>query len=426
MNSSEKIKNKIKQSIITLINEKKQTEYGSPAYINELDVLIDDLQSLKSSLRKGPNRLKHRKEMHRLQDAIGAIRYLKRVAHREGVKNGLLAEGGLKAPELTGQVRLTPDVTSKAIQAYLKVIDLWNISLESKGLEAVEPVGPVGSSAYYNIDSSETTYGDVDYLVSFPSTSEENLSGDEIRKYENETKRKYEQDFRSFLNQSIEVDKYANAEATNRGSPFLVIVKIDNDIHVQVDTIITFPRYSSSENTESQWMPARWTPERGLKGYTIGNLYTALGNYFNMSIGDRGVTAKVRDGKRVSSRIRKGAVLKTISTNIQTFILDIAKEIAGENLTIGRSLSRNQGMNPQNIKIQDLALGIKALAETLEINGEISSSSNMISEILNLYQAGLKKNTDSKLSRGLDQKSYEKLLKLNEKVYNIVKSEMES
>ena len=203
-------------------------------------------------------------------------------------------------------------------------------------------------------------------------------------------------------------------------------VKIDNDIHVQVDTIITFPRYSSSENTESQWMPARWTPERGLKGYTIGNLYTALGNYFNMSIGDRGVTAKVRDGKRVSSRIRKGAVLKTISTNIQTFILDIAKEIAGENLTIGRSLSRNQGMNPQNIKIQDLALGIKALAETLEINGEISSSSNMISEILNLYQAGLKKNTDSKLSRGLDQKSYEKLLKLNEKVYNIVKSEMES
>ena len=204
------------------------------------------------------------------------------------------------------------------------------------------------------------------------------------------------------------------------------LVKIDNDIHVQVDTIITFPRYSSSENTESQWMPARWTPERGLKGYTIGNLYTALGNYFNMSIGDRGVTAKVRDGKRVSSRIRKGAVLKTISTNIQTFILDIAKEIAGENLTIGRSLSRNQGMNPQNIKIQDLALGIKALAETLEINGEISSSSNMISEILNLYQAGLKKNTDSKLSRGLDQKSYEKLLKLNEKVYNIVKSEMES
>jgi len=426
MSSSVKIKNTIRQSIISLINEKKQTEYGSVEYINELDSLISELQSLKNSLRKGPKRLKHRKEMHRLQDAIGAIRYLKKVAHREGVKNGLLAEGGLKAPELTGSVTLTPDVISKAIESYLSVINLWNQSLSSRGLDGVDPVGPVGSSAYHSVDTPETTYGDVDYLVSFPSNSADGMSHDEIRNYENEIKRKYEQDFRAFLNQSVEIDQYANAEATNRGSPFLVIVKIPSGERVQVDTIVTFPRYSPDESTGSQWMPARWTPERGLKGYTIGNLYTALGNYFNMSIGDRGVTAKIRDGERVSSRARKGAELKTISTNIGTFLYDIAKEIAGDNAVIGDALSERPGMNPENIRIQDLAAGIKALAETLEINNAIESSSNMISRILDLYDQGLRRNTDSKLSRGLDQESYEKLLKLNEKVYQIVKNEMEA
>ena len=415
----------LKKFILNLINEKKQNEYGSPAYINELDTLIDELRSLKVSLRKGPNRLKHRKEMHRLQDAIGAIRYLKKVAEREGIKNGLLSEGGLKAPELTASTSLTPDVISQAVESYLSVIDLWNTSLVSKGMAEVSPVGPVGSSAYYKADTPETTYGDVDYLVSFPFEVDDQMSQDEIRNQENETKRVYEQDFRAFLNQSVEVEKFANAEATNRGSPFLVIVKIPSGEHVQVDTIVTFPRYSPAEESGSQWMPARWTPERGLKGYTIGNLYTALGGYFNMSIGDRGVTAKMRDGERVSSRIRKNTELKTISTNIETFLLDIAREVLGPDATVAPKLIENPGMNPENIRIQDLASGIRYLADSLEMNGAIQSSEEMKLRILELYGQGLQRNIDSKSARGLDENSYKKLVELNKKVYNIVKNTME-
>jgi hypothetical protein len=81
---------------------------------------------------------------------------------------------------------------------------------------------------------------------------------------------------------------------------------------------------------------------------------------------------------------------------------------------------RYPGVDPDNITIADLAKGIRGLALTLEGAGAISSSDEMLGSILNLYAAGLKKNIDSKLSRGLDQKSYDKLNKLNSTVYTIV------
>jgi hypothetical protein len=81
----------IRESFVSLRDD-MQVEYGSQPHLDELDRLIDELQGLKKSLRKGPDRMKYRKEMHRIQDAIGAIRYLKRVAKRSGVKSGLLGE----------------------------------------------------------------------------------------------------------------------------------------------------------------------------------------------------------------------------------------------------------------------------------------------------------------------------------------------
>jgi len=326
--------------------------------------------------------------------------------------------GGLKAPLLTGNVELTPSIAKLAIDSYLKTISLWNTSLVKKGLQPVSPISPVGSSAYCKSDSPETRYGDVDYLVSFPVEHIDGLSQDQIRKNENEIKRKYEKDLMVFLNQSTEVDKYANADATNKGSPLLTIVKIPNNMHVQVDTIVTFPRYSSKEKP---WMPARWTPERGLKGYTIGHLYTSLGNYFNMTIGDRGVTAKTIDEKRVSSRIRKNTKLKTISTNISTFLKDIAKEIAGEKYIENNILTNHSGMNPSNITIYDLAMGIKGVAYTLEDSGISKSASSTLSDILDLYEKGLQKSIEGKLSRGLSNKDYAKLSALNKEVLEAVK-----
>lgn len=426
MNSSRKvIRDLVRKTTLSLF-EKRQNEYGSQGYLNELDGLIDELKTLKVSLRKGPNRLKYRKEMHRLQDAIGAIRYLKRVATREGIKTGLLNEGGLKAPELTGDVILDPQTVSAAIDSYSSVINMWNEHLSQRGLDPVTLVGPVGSTSYHSIDSPDTSYGDVDYLVSFPADIDQNESQDEIRRKENEVKRIYEGELRTFLNQSHDIESYVNAEATNRGSPFLIIVKLPDGRHVQVDTIVTFPRYTQADDLDkSQWMPGRWTPERGLKGYTIGHLYMALGKYFNMSIGDRGVTTKIRDGERVSSRMRKGASLETISTNIRTFIRDIAAYLGVPENLQNEMLLQNPGVNPENVAIEDLARGIKGLAITLEENQIIDSHNEMLRDILSVYESGIKENAENKLSKGLSQKKYEDLLLLNSKVSDIVRSTFE-
>jgi hypothetical protein len=428
MHSSENLLRQLIRESIASLDEKRQHEYGSQQHLDELDELIGDIRGLKDSLRKGPNRLKHRKEMHRLQDAIGAIRYLKSVAKRSGIKNGLLAEGGLKAQELTGGVVLDPKTARDAASVYISVIEMWNSQhLIPSGLDPVTPIRAVGSTSYYDVDSPEEVYGDVDYLVSFPVNIEAGSTEQEIRDSENRVNKVYEEEFVNFLNSSTAVQQYVNVDATlkseispaKRGSPLLVIVKMPDGRHVQVDTIVTFSRFIPNESGE-EWMPARWTPERGKKGYTIGHLYTALGNYFNMSIGDRGVLAKVRDGQRVPFSQRKGTTLTSISKNIRTFLRDIAVELAGPGVVENELLIRYPGVDPDNITIADLAKGIRGLALTLEASGIEESSDEMLGAILNLYASGLKKNIDSKLSRGLDQKSYDKLDKLNSTVYSIV------
>jgi len=414
-----------------LIREMKQSseslpEYGSQQHLEELDKILNDIQNLKQTLKKGPDRHKNRKEVNQLQSAVQALRFLRRRAHKSGIKTGLIKEGGLKAPHLTGHVTLDSDTVSAAIDVYKTVIDMWNKYLELNDMKPVVPIGPVGSSAYYLKDKPGTEYGDVDFLVSFPVEIDETMGPADIRKSENAAKKNYENLLRDFLNTSVDVEEYINTAATNRGSPFLLIVRLPNGDHVQVDTIVTYPQYSPEVGEEkSQWMPGRWIPEQGFKGYTIGNLYMALGNHFNMSIGDRGVSARVVGDQRVSPR-KTSADLVMISKNIRTFLRDIAHEVAGEDVLEDELLIRHPGVNPSNIKISDLASGIKGLALTLSNSGDIDSSDAMLDSVIENYKAGLQRNVESKLSKGLDKESYNKLLNLNDKVLGIVKSVFEA
>jgi len=404
-------------------------DYGSRVHIDDLESMISRLILVKNSLRKGPNRLKHRKEMHRIQDAIGALRYLKKVAEREGIKSGILKEGGLKAPHLTSHVKIDPEIVSMTFDVYRIVIDMWNKHLESEGMEAVKVVTTVGSSYYHLVDDPDAEYGDIDVSVSFPVGVESGASPDEIRKAENLTKKKYVSSLIDFLNQSVEIEKYVNTAATLHGadknpdSALLLILRLPSGDHVQADTIVTFPLYvkeDDSSQDESGWMPWRWIPEKGKKGYTIGNLYTALGSYFNMSIGDRGVLAKVRDGEIVPFRQRKDTSLVLVSKNIKTFLRDIAREFIGDEFTENELLTQYPGVDPKDITIRSLSLGIKGLALTLAENDVISSSNEMLDEILVLYKDGLRKNIDKKLSLGIDDKKYKQLERLNDSVLSIV------
>ena len=61
-------------------------------YIDELDNLLGDMITLRTSLRRGPDRMTYRKERSRLQGAIDAVRYLKRRSKRQLDKNLLVTD----------------------------------------------------------------------------------------------------------------------------------------------------------------------------------------------------------------------------------------------------------------------------------------------------------------------------------------------
>lgn len=65
-------------------------EYGSQGHVEDIENIIKELQRVKHSLRRGPDRHRNRKEMHRLQSAVEALRFLKKRAEKSGIKNGLL------------------------------------------------------------------------------------------------------------------------------------------------------------------------------------------------------------------------------------------------------------------------------------------------------------------------------------------------
>jgi len=419
MSSSDLLRELIREVTVQL-NDKIQVEYGSESHIDELDNLISNLQFLKNSLRKGPNRHKHRKEMHRLQDAIGAIRYLKNSARRFGIKSGLLEEGGLKLPPEKREMlaELNPAVVSQAVEIYERLLGDWNVYLSSMGEDPITPMRPVGSVSYYEQDLSvgdDTSYGDIDYLVAFPSESE----GPEIerRRSERGIQSKYRELFVNFLNDKLPAS--VDIEETLRGNtPFMVMLRLPDGKLVQVDTVITFPRYSG-------WMEGRYTPERGIKGYTIGNLYKALGDYLVMSIGTEGVIVRSKMSQRVPSKFSrsKGVETENISTNIKTFLRDIAKYIIGsDEINEDPLLSSNPGVNPESVTVAGLARGIKGLALTLGSHG-VYDVSEMLNSVLENYSTGLGKNIDNKKKRGIDEKKYQKLLDLNDQVFQQVKQE---
>ena len=416
MNSSSVAKNFVLQTVKTLL-EKKQYEYGSQKYLNELDGLIDELQRLKHSLRKGPTRLKYRKEMHRLQDAIGAIRYLKNVARREGIKKGLLSEGGLK---LDPSDRTTVDTKAaeEAVDIYELMIDDWNEYLVSHDYEEVNKIRPVGSSAYIAKDAEQgldVSYGDIDYLVSFPVIATTQMN---FRQAERESKKKYENLFIEFLRSSMPENIDVEKTLKPGSNPMMVIVKLSDGSLVQVDTVVTHPEYR-------EWMKGRYTPERGIKGYTIGNLYKALGDYLVMSIGTEGVLVRARDGERVHSRFSrsKGVETHRVTTDIRSFLRDIAQYLVDGEVIEHDLLEQNPGVNPENVKILGLAKGIKGLALTLQSHG-VYNAEEMVNSVKRYYSQNMRNNIESKKKKGVSEEVYQKLLELNEKIISLVDEEI--
>ena len=400
-------------------------EADTEEYLHELEDLIDSMSNLKSTLRKGKDRHKNRKEMHRIQSAIEAVRFLKRRSERNISKKQMLSEGGAKIPT-DKKASLDPEVVTKTVALYGDLIRLFNEYLDSIEKPGVKLVRPVGSTAYYQEDleqDSQIVYGDIDYLVSIPFIQDKENLG-QSRKDQASVEREYTGHFLNFLKSSA--PDYVDVELTGEVSPTMVILTLDNQKKVQVDLIPTIDEYS-------QWMETRWVPERGVKGYVSGNLYKSLGDTLLLTIGDQGVLARIKDGQRVSSKNRgRDVSFVQVSTNPLTFFKDIAEYMIEDGGSISQELEDTPGMNPERILISDIAKGIFHIAANLESNNALperfTTSAEMLEEVLARFKIALDSSV-AKKAKGtasggkMTEDNINKLVKMNAEQYNNVKNE---
>ena len=404
-----------------------KNEAGTQEYINEIDRLINDMISLKNSLRSGKKRHFNRKESSKIQGAVEALRFLKRKAQRD-LDRQILSEGGKKISHLPKSQRasLSPEVVTQAVTLYKSLMEDFNRFLKRKGKSPVSPDKPVGSTYYYQddlMDDTDVVYGDIDYLVVLPPPEDSSSLG-KTRRDHAAIKRDYESEFLQFLKSSA--PDYVDVELTGETSPTMVVVEIQDGRKIQIDLIATIPRYRD-------WMLTRWVPERGVKGYVGGNLYKAIGDVLGLSISDQGVLARLKDGKRVSSKTRgKDVEFVQVSSNPRTFFKDIVLYLAGENASIAEDLNSFPGMDPENILIVDIAKGVKRVAENLENNGSlpegVGTSGEMLRVVLSKFSEALSASVAKKAkpnSEGgkITDEKLNALVKMNAEQYNNVENE---
>jgi Putative amidoligase enzyme len=291
---------------------------------------------------------------------------------RSGTKSEL-DEGGY-ASTLTQNTKITPAVVDVAVKHIQKFIKDFNKYLASKDLPPVKGGEPVGSTFYYKkdqIENPEKEYGDIDVRFFIPQLP--NMSDAAITAL-----------------YAKEVKEFAEIEpnlSTSTGKN--VIFKIGPNDYIQVDLVMSY--YDNKE-----WMGAL-VPERNIKGVIGSSVYSSLAELLNLSIGDYGVRAKMRDGQPVSFRQSKNTDLVTISKNPKEWALDILRfyaNLAGvEDPVITKDLSQHRGSNPDNIRIADTVDAIKGLGHSLEANdlfgrGSLSHIPNYhkyINDIENIY-----------------------------------------
>ena len=309
--------------------------------------------------------------------------------------------GGLKSQELTASTRLDPLTALIAIDRYRMIMNQWNAYLANKNLEQVKLICPVGSTSYIVDDFDENvdvTYGDIDYLVEFPISLDHETSNEDVRKFENEIIREYEGHMADFILGGF--CKLVNV-ASLKGSPLLTIINLPDGKCVQVDTIVTFKSYEN-------WMPTRWKPIRGVKGYVTGNLYTAFGEYFDISIGDRGACARTRDGRPVPFRMRKDTKLEVVGKDMSVLFQDVARYLTGV-----RTLNLpHPGVLKNNVNLLTIASGIR---EVVEIH-DWRDPENSLRIVYNSFTQKLAKSVREKQERGLSDNKVQDLLRLNSEI----------
>lgn len=301
----------------------------------------------------------------------------------------LLAEGGWDTTATQGTV-ITPSVVKKSLVQAQRFVDGFNSFLKSKGIPPTKLGVPTGSSAYHHVDKEDKIYGDVDLQIVVPELEDtKDLTTSQAQGY-----------WYRLMDEFYKSTKpdYMH-DSSEPGHP---IFSVGDDKWVQVDFMPHTTRLA-------KWGAARTVPERGVKGLLHGNMFSVLGELLMMSIQHAGVQYKDRDGvKQPYTGTRKNYVLKTISIEPETFVMDIFKheaELQGiKKPVIDPLLAKHPGKDIENVKIENLANAIKGLAKSFESNrmygkGDLagySDAGDFLSKFWDLYKSKAMKDVEAK------------------------------
>jgi hypothetical protein len=139
----------------------------------------------------------------------------------------------------------------------------------------------------------------------------------------------------------------------------------------------------------------RYTPIRNVKGLVSGSFYTSLGEALMLSISDRGVRAKLKDGVLVPFKLRKGTTEEEVSLSFKTLFQDILKFLArvlGKKGKVPKA--EVPGIDISKLSIQELARGARSLGGAMEALGAFqspafryNSSREFLGAILSAFEA---------------------------------------
>jgi hypothetical protein len=319
-----------------------------------------------------------------------------------------LNEGGWASAK-TQETPLTPQVISLVVKEMELIAAEFNSHLSELGLPSLDFVKPIGSGTWWKEDlkdQPEKTYGDVDYMVAYPTLK---LTAGDTKADETATIKLYNKE----LLMLMEADKWKNIEledtkeaSTDTSVKLILKIEIEPGVPgwVQVDMVVTQKEYQD-------WAVFRYTPIRNVKGFVLGNLYSSFGEVLDVSIMSKGVRVKFEGEVMRPFNKRKNVSERVISANAQTFMEDIARffwEQANTGLPYKSSdtLSNWKGMDRNNPQFEDLCLGIRAVADTLSSLGEFGSTikyksaQDLLTAVIDRYE---KKMTDTAKSSKFDK-----------------------
>lgn len=303
----------------------------------------------------------------------------------------LVNEGGWDT-EVTQSTVITPQVVKAALAMAAQFTKDFNKWLVANGHPEVTISAPLGSSAYHDKDPTDKVYGDVDLqMIAEPA--------------EGQTASQYAGYWNALANDFVETSHPRYVHSVKNGH---VIFQLSPDAYVQVDMIWAQPKLAN-------WARWRTTPEQGVKGSIYGNLFSTLGEVMDMSIQHAGVQMKIKNGSPINfQRGRTFDEIKTFSTNIETFALDMFNGLyqlmfpESGTPKVSPLLKQNPGVDVKNIRAERLVNAIKGLADSFEMNdmfgrfnlSKFSNKQEFISAFLQHYE---KKTIDAAGSTKFDK-----------------------